>query len=434
MIRSRRYPAFVAAACGAALVIGLLGPTLALIGDEKDPSSKEEAESLSKKQRPRIRWGQRRKESDARYDKRYKRTLARTRLDKQGDKTGGPTRLWTYMGHPFIVRSDISAEFTVDTAMYMEMLHREYGAAYKLLLGGVTAKVTDKIEVVVFKDRDTYTKNGGSAGSGGQFMIALRYGDRGPYWKGGHYRLMQFTDGIQEFDRWEKGTLKHEAAHMEMRLRLGLMIDYRMGAFWPINDPRWFEEGHASVFEYWDFNKTVKENFAAIPSRGRYAPVIRRLHATDKWKDFHYVWTIDPATWHKDMTSEQGFLNYAQAWSLAAYMMHSMEGRRDFRKIYNLSTRVGADRKTNRLGTRLRAWDVAFPDDEREDLETNWNGWVAEHVSREKRVPDEEYYLKRQGYQADEVDRLVKLSEKDRESLADWLEEEKKKRMDMVQR
>ena len=52
----------------------------------------------------------------------------------------------------------------------------------------------------------------------------------------------------------------------------------------PVDCPRWWNEGMASVFEYWDPDKTVDENFAAIPNRGRYAPVIRLLHGTKTGK------------------------------------------------------------------------------------------------------------------------------------------------------
>src|SRR5207302_1631257 len=114
---------------------------------------------------------------------------------------------------------------------------------------------------------------------------------------------------ISEFSQWPKGVLKHEAAHMELRMRLGVILDFHLRAYWPVVAPEWFDEGQASVFENWDFDKTVEENLAEIPFRGRYAGVIRRAFGTDKFKEFDYVWKIDPSTWHKDLTSEQGILN-----------------------------------------------------------------------------------------------------------------------------
>ncbi len=398
--------------------------------DKKDEASSEPKE--------RIRWGKRRNETDEQYDKRYSALLKKVDQDKHGDFNGGhfenaageKIRLWTYMGHPFIVRSDISKEFTADTAMYMEMLHREYGVAYSKLLGGVKADLREKVEVIVFADQEVYRKNGGSAGSGGFFHPAVHLlNDRGPYWPASHYRLQQFTDGIKDFNKWPKGTLKHEAAHMEIQLRLGYTLFYNVVGF-PVDCPRWWNEGHAAVFEYWDFEKTVDENFAEIPNRGRYAPIIRRLHGTDRWKDFHYVWTIDPKTWHEDMTdkNDQGFLNYAQAWSLAAYMMHSgNKGRADFRKIFDLSRRVGADRQTTYKGDRMVAWDEKFPKKDQEKLETNWNDWVGEHVSRDKKVADEEYYLQQRGYKVD-VDELVRYSKEEFEELSKKIRKEERRR------
>ncbi len=400
--------------------------------DQEQPAARSKGKSrqadkgAAKKPARKVRWGQRRNETNEQYDKRYSRVIKKTKLDKEGSIDGGPTRLWTYMGHPFIVRTDIGPEFTADTVMYMEMLHREYGTAFRKVLGDVPAQVKEAIEVIVFKDRKTYVQNGGTAGSGGQFMTHFSFPDRGPFWPALHYRLMQFTDGIDDFAKWPKGVLKHEAAHMEMRLRLGMTLIPQLQLAVPVDCPRWFDEGQASVFEYWNFDKTVEENFAEIPDRGRYAPIIRRIHKTDRWKDFHYVWTIDPSTWHADMTSDQGFLNYAQAWSLAAYMMHGgIKGRKDFQAIFHLSRRVGADRQTNWKGDGLRAWELQFPDKQRAEMEKNWNAWVAENIPRRKRVPDEDWFLRQSGYRPEVIDKLQNYTEDEREELIEQIKKER---------
>ncbi|MBK8269109.1 MAG: hypothetical protein IPK83_12700 [Planctomycetes bacterium] len=184
------------------------------------------------------------------------------------------------------------------------------------------------------------------------------------------------------------------------------------------------------MFEYWDFDKDVDENLLEVPDRGRYAPVIRRLYGTDKWKDFDYVWTIDPQTWSADMTSEQGFLNYAQSWSLAAYMMTGgREGRNHFKAIFNLSQRVGSDRQTTHQGDTMLAWQDKFPIEEQERLEKDWVKWVKTNVSREEKVPDEEYFLRRMMYNPKVVDKLERFSdEKDVEANRKWVKKEEDKR------
>ncbi|MFQ5412259.1 MAG: hypothetical protein ACE5EC_08165, partial [Phycisphaerae bacterium] len=186
----------------------------------------------------------------------------------------------------------------------------------------------------------------------------------------------------------------------------------------------------ASVFEYWDFDKSVDENMAEVANRGRYAPVIRRVHDTDKWKDFNYVWTIDPASWANDMTSQQGFLNYAQAWSLCAYMMTSgVKGRKDFRAVYDLSARVGVDRQQTWSGDGMRAWSLAFPAEDQSRLEKNWEAWVGSNVSRDEEVKDEEYFLRRMGYDPGVVDKLVPITGEDEvKENKKWVEKETKKR------
>lgn len=399
-----------------------------------DDDAKDETASSSK----RYRWGKKRGESDEAYDKRFKKILSKVKKDKKGDYSGGrfvnekgEVQLWTYVGHPFIVRTDIDKEFTADTAMYMEMLHREYGNAYRILLGDMPADVREKIEVIVFADQSTYMANGGSPGSGGFFMsFGHVMGDRGPYWKARRYRLQQFTDGVKDFAKWHKGTLKHEAAHMELQLRLGNTLARQYGNLGvPIQAPRWFNEGHAAVFEYWDFDKTAEENFSEIPNRGRYAPVIRRVFGTDRWKDFDYVWTVDANTWARDMTSFQGFLNYSQAWSLAGYMMGGgVKGRKDFQAIFDLTKRVGLDHQTTYQGDRTIAWEQKFPDEVKKSLEENWTKWVADNVSNDKVVPDEEFMLKRMGINPAVTDRLERLEGDEAKAAREWVEAEDDRR------
>ncbi|MCB9851501.1 MAG: hypothetical protein H6819_00275 [Phycisphaerales bacterium] len=405
--------------------------------DDKSPERKSNSAKDGEKEGPRVRWGQRRNESDEKYDKRYKKMMRRTKQDPKDDIHGGVItdgekriRLWTYKGPLFIVRTDIDKEFTVDTAMYMEKLHREYGEAYQKLLG-IPVQMHEKVEVIVFSDRATYMRNGGTPGSGGFFhpIAVPANGDRSPQWPAQRFRLQQFTSGVTKFEKWEKGTLKHEAAHMELQMRLGYSLLPQINYAIPIQAPRWFNEGHASVFEYWDFDKTVDENFADIPNRGRYAPVIRRLHDTKQWKDFDYVWTIDAQTWHGDMTSDQGFFNYAQAWSLCAYMMNGgIAGKKDFRAVFDLSKRVGVDQE-NRKGVGKRAWELNFPPDRQKELEDNWNKWVSANVSRDKKVPDEEYFLRRMYYNPEVTRKLKKFeTEEEQEANKEWLDKQNKKR------
>ena len=422
------------------------GPRRAFSQDPPKPKKKsskkkrrKKKKGSSKKKDKTIRWGQLRTETDAKYDKRFARMLKKIKQDKRGDFTDGvfkggdgeEVRLWTYMGHPFIVRSDISRQFTAEAAMYMLMLHREYSSAFNKLLG-IPADLREKIEVIIFADSKTYLKNGGSKGSGGFFHPATHFlGDRGPHWKARHYRLQQFTDGIEEFSKWPKGTLKHEAAHMELQLRMGYTLFYDLPLGYPVRAPNWFNEGQASVFEFWDFDKTVEENFAEAPNRGRYAPFVRRLFGTDQWKDFNYVWTIDPQTWHRDMTSVQGYFNYCQAWSLAAYMMNGgTKGRRDFRRVFDLSKRVGVDRQTTWQGDRMRSWETVFDDRDRAKLEKNWIAWVSAQVSRDKRVPDEDFFLRRMMYNPEIVERLQRFSKDEIDDIKKQLEEEEERRKD----
>lgn len=404
-------------------------------GSKKKGSKKEGSKEDSKAKKQRVLWGKRQNETKEQYEKRYRRVVKLTRLDGEKDTEGGTTRLWTYKGPTFIVRSDVNQEFTADAAMYMEMLHREYGEAYAKVLG-VPGTAKEKVELVVFKEQQTYMENGGIAGSGGFFAARPSWDDRGPKWPARRYRLVMFTDGLDDFARWHKGVLKHEAAHMEMRLRLGMRMFPGYGAI-PVQAPIWFDEGQATIFEYWDFDKTVDENFKLIPKRGRYAPAVRRCHGTDRWKEFDYVWHINGGKWQADMTTPQGFLNYAESWSLAAYMMHGgAKGRQDYRRVFNLSKKVGVDRQTNWEGDGLRAWEQEFPAEAREKLDENWNAWVAKYLPKDKQNPGERWDLIFQRFNPDVKDKLVDFTQ---EEWEEWqpkalAERERRKTEDKVEK
>jgi len=412
----------------------ILAPVWGLADDEKDDKKADKKKPPASSESPtKVRWGKKRNETDEKYDKRYKILLKKIKQDTLNSAEAADVKTWTIEKYPFIVRSDISAEFTADTAMYMEMLHREYSEAFGKLLGKAS-DIKEPIEVVVFASPQTYMeKGGGIPGSGGFFRHStFPSPDRDPTWKARRARLVQFTAGVTDFAKWHKGTLKHEAAHMEMQMRLGLGIE----------TPRWWNEGQASVFEFWDFDRTVDENFALIPTRGRYAPAIRRLYGTPGWKDFGYVWNVDGAKWQADMTTAQGFLNYAQSWSLAAYMMNEgKKGRIDFRRIFDLSARVGSNappprnpRAKGPAPQGPRAWDEAFAQSDRDKLDKNWNEWVKAKLPKDKENTDEFYCLARQGYNPDVKETLEHLTEESVAKLRARLEEMDKEENDKVQK
>lgn len=359
-------------------VLGVLVVAAPLWGDPGDKAKTADKSKASTKRKN----GQFPNESDEKYQKRRDRMIKRAEKDKDG--------FYTLEAQPFIVRTDISPEFTADTALFMQMLHREYGTAYKTL-GLPPGPPKEWIEVLVYANRETYIRHGGNPGAGGHFAQWI-FTDRPPNWKSRHYRLEMFTSGEDKFEKWEKGTLKHEAAHMELQMRLGFFVD----------TPSWFNEGQASCFEYWDFDKSVPENLKLIPTRGRYAPVIRRLWDTPGFKPFSYVWDIDPASWHADLTGQQGRLNYSQAWSLAAFMLNQgRDGAKAFRTIYGLSKRVGADHRVGRKGVKTLAWQSEFPEPEQKKIEEQWMTWIKTNLPKNKKNADEREGLIHLGYDPD---------------------------------
>jgi hypothetical protein len=411
-------------------------------GDDSRPKKKKKKKRKKKKSKKKIHWGQKRDESDEKYVKRYNRLFKRVRQTRKGDYRGGAfankageeVQLWTYMGHPgcpFIIRTDISQEFTAQLAMYMENLHREYSTVYHKLLG-FPAQVKEKVEIITFADPGTYFRAGGMPGSGGQFSFAAQfYNDRGMSWPARHYRMMQFTDGVTEFGKWPKGVLKHESSHMELYMRVGYKQDPRTKQGYPIIPPIWWNEGQAGVFEDWDFDKTVDENFADLGARGRYPPLIRRMYDTDTWRDFDYYWTINRGKWGGEGRT---LLNYAEGWTLVAYMFTGgPEGRADFRRIFDLTKRVGGNEMDISFADRKigwsRAWEEKFPPEMQKKMRENWRAWVERNVPRDGRVPDEEFILRRWGIDPTVTKGLefFKTPEEVKENKK-WVEKEERRR------
>jgi hypothetical protein len=366
----------------------------------KDPDAKEKKKT-SKKEKAVVHrdWGRRKSETDAAYKKRRDGMLQRCKKDALD--------LFSVKNANFLVRTDIGADFTVDLALYIEELHRAYQAAFSKL-GAPPSRLKDLIEVVCYRDRKSYMDDGGPAGAGGHFdpVAGFRPDRKRPKnWPAGQFLLALFTNGEENFDKWDKSVMKHEAAHMELQFRLGYLS---------LNAPRWWNEGMAACFEYWDFDKGVEENFALITKRGRYAPFVRRLWGTPRWKDFNYIWTIDGAAWHRDMGNIQGYLNYCQAWSLASFMFtQGTEGKKFFNKIFTLSISLGEDR-ANKLGVKKRGWEEAFPLSDRLDLQKAWVGWVEKSFPKSARNDDESEHLLKMGYDP-KSDTFVRASGDDEE-------------------
>jgi len=376
------------------LQLFLTGAFAAGPGAKKDSDGRAKA-SVKAGAAQRKLWGRKESESEADYAKRRARMIKRCRKDTLG--------LYAIRNLLFLVRTDVSPEFTVDLALYMEELHRAYSGAFTRM-GAPPSKGRDIIEVVCYKDRERYIKEGGDPNSGGHFHPAAnfneKYWNRPKGWPAGQFRLQLFTSGVEDFDQWEKKTLKHEAAHMELQLRLGYSA---------LDAPRWWNEGMAACFEEWDFDKSINENFAEIPRRGSYAPFIRKIWGTDLWKDFNYVWTIDGKSWHQDMGSFQGMLNYCQAWSLAAFMFNqSTKGKKFFNQIFNLSITLGED-TANPRGVKKRGWEEAFSLADRAAMEQAWLEWIKTALPKDQLNPGEEMFLLRRGFDP-RAESLVSLS------------------------
>ncbi len=130
------------------------------------------------------------------------------------------------------------------------------------------------------------------------------------------------------------------------------------------------------------------------------------------WNDISATARGMRAAWHNDMKSVQGFLNYSQAWSLAAFMFNQgVKGKKFFNQIFNLSVRMGGDTKTY-FGVKKRGWEEAFSRADREELEKAWVEWVKKVLPKDERVPKEETYLLRIGLDPDS-DTILPLSEKE---------------------
>lgn len=413
------------------------GPPVFEDGDKPKKPKKTDAEAKKKPAKKTVvRWGQRRNESDEEYDKRFAKLLKRVRQAKRGDYSGGvfinekreEVRMWEHQGPVFYCRSDISQEFAANLAMYMEMIHREYGEVFRRVLQE-PARVREPIEVIVFGDPQTYYNSGGRPGSGGYFTWQPnRHGDRSRFWPCKHFRLVQFTDGEKDFAHWNKETLRHEAGHMQLQLRLGFTM-LPNGEGYAVVPPIWWTEGVATTFEYWDLHKTVDENMALLARRGRYAPLIRRMFDTEAWTDLDYVWRLNMYTWNASRT----YFNYCEAWALAGYMLSDpVNGYRDFRRIMDVVKRVGENYQgitSNREIVESRAWAEAFPPEVMDKMQENWYRWVKENIVDAPPVPDEEFVLRSAGINPAVTDRFEPFqTEGERKANEEWVKKEEKRR------
>jgi len=318
--------------------------------------------------------------------------------------------------------------------MYLENLHRQYSTVYKRLLGK-PALFKEYVEIITFADQGTYMSAGGSPGSAGQFAFAghlTNPPDRSLSWPSRHFRIMQFTSGVTKFAKWPKDTLKHECSHMELMMRLGYKKDpTKAGLAWPIMAPLWWNEGLSGVFETWDLDMSVDDNIAAIPQRSEYPPFVRRMYGTKDWMDFDYFWTMTPKDWH---SRRNVFFNYCQGWSLVAYMITGgQKGRTDFRRIFDLTKRVGINNIDISFAEReigwSRAWAEKFPPEMQDEMTQNWHAWIEQNVPRDGVVPNEEFILRRGNIDPSVTNRIerFKTPEEIKENRK-WVEKEERRR------
>ncbi|MCC6682410.1 MAG: hypothetical protein IT445_16040 [Phycisphaeraceae bacterium] len=153
------------------------------------------------------------------------------------------------------VWSDVSSEFTVQVAYYLQRFEQLFSQIAPL----AGRPIDPAIPRVMFFERQLAYKQ----------MIANRDAS-------GHAEYRWDTDRITEigfatrldqyqqkdFDRLNRATLQHEAVHCLLQKSLG-----------PHAAPSWFHEGHAEYFERWDPRQTVNENRHRLFLRNATGPV-----------------------------------------------------------------------------------------------------------------------------------------------------------------
>jgi hypothetical protein len=209
------------------------------------------------------------------------------------------------------VQTEISPRFTAELGLFMDLFHDSFHE----LLGGLKAKprIELKPTVQVFASREAYRAKHDS----------YEWKKKGGWTT---FHLYTYVDGPaqREFARFYHPILLHEGTHVLLRGLLG-----------KVRNPKWFDEGVATYFQFWDLTRSVKVNRKTRYRRSEYLGVLVQTLRKNGPPDLKKLLSLDATTWDPDDMGPIAKRHYALAESLIDCMLSSKKGTLLFKKTFD---------------------------------------------------------------------------------------------------
>jgi hypothetical protein len=254
-------------------------------------------------------------------------------------------------GDHWRVETEISAAFTAELSVFMDAFFESFDE----LLAGLDAKaqVDRKPTVQVFASNGAYAAAGHNAANRGYYTYKW---DGAGAFTSLHLHTFVKADSEREFSRFYHPILLHEGTHVLLRRLFG-----------KVAAPKWFDEGIAAWFQFYDLRASVKANRKTRYRRSFYLTKGHLKRAVQKGPTLAALMALTDKTWDPDSMGPLASEHYALGESLIDLMLSNKKGAQAFKLVF---ARVLAEESP------------ALPEAEAEALEPRWRRHLGRLTGR----------------------------------------------------
>lgn len=255
--------------------------------------------------------------------------------------------MWVLRTSHYLVRSDVSAEFTLTLGRHMEAIHKEY----KKRLKGFGGRVKHRFEVTVSLKEERYLYETGIRvrGSKGIFVPSKR--------------LLAAWAGDTPHDRVFR-VLYHEGFHQFVHHYIGKC-------------PIWLNEGMAEFFSEATWNGKRFDVGEVPPHR---LSILRKAIKEDRTIRMRDLLTMSHGEWVASISRDRwkATVQYNQSWGLVHFLVHGDNGR--YRDAFVRYIKL-IDRDTDPEKAFRRCFGRNF-----DGLKTSWEKYIESLQPSDKHV------------------------------------------------
>ncbi len=232
-------------------------------------------------------------------------------LTKQVSK--GSEFPYTLEGEHWKVETAVSAQFTAELTVFMDLF---YGSFSELMQGlKAQAVVKQKPTVQVFGSKASYEAKHSKATRG---YYGYKW-DANGVWTTFHLYTFIEHPHERDFTRFYHPILLHEGTHVLMRRLLG-----------KVDNPKWFDEGVATYFQFWDLTKSVKANRKTRYARSHYRKHLAQAVRSEGLPKLQKLLDLGPVGFNPDHMGPIADKHYALGESVIDCMLTSKKGAEFF--------------------------------------------------------------------------------------------------------